>query len=435
MGRRLPVVTAADALIYIGGSWETKNATDVRRLFGLFSLGDGRMHKKGKIENFQDKLRQTNERLLLSAFNAHDDANRANEALVFLQEVLGQMPGGVIITDPATGEITLSNQKAQRLWPGCTSISDMARHFETTCFHTDGTLCRADELPLYRSIRARRRLASEQIRFRRGDGSSGTMSVDCTIVRNRNGDVIANVLTCEDMTDQQAAAEREQGVLLQLRELSAKLESAREEERTRIARELHDELGQSLTALHLDLTWLLKATRRDMAVVRPRIQAMIEATKQTILSMRQLASDLRPSILDNFGLIPAIEWQLSEFQKRTRIRARLHCEGDRAIDRESSTVVFRIVQEALTNVIRHAEATRVNVNLKIDDHFLMLEVNDNGRDIRSAEIACSESLGIVGMQERVKRLGGEFKIVPRSPRGTRLDVSIPLGVMEPIPND
>jgi len=150
--------------------------------------------------------------------------------------------------------------------------------------------------------------------------------------------------------------------------------------------------------------------------------------------MRQLASDLRPSILDNFGLIPAIEWQLSEFQKRTRIRARLQCEGDRAIDRESSTVVFRIVQEALTNVIRHAEATRVNVNLKIDDHSLMLEVNDNGRGIRSAEIACSESLGIVGMHERVKRLGGEFKIAPRSPRGTRLDVSIPLGLMERIPN-
>ena len=429
MGRRLPVVTAADALIYIGGSWETKPTQQTYVGCLVFSVGDGRMHKKGKIENFQDKLRQTNERLLLSAFNAQDDADRANEALVFLQEVLGQMPGGVIITDPATGEITLSNQKAQRLWPGCTSISDMARHFETTCFHTDGTLCRADELPLYRSIRAGRRLASEEIRFRRGDGSSGTMAVDCTIVRNRNGDVIANVLTCEDMTDQQAAAEREQRVLLQLRELSANLESAREEERTRIARELHDELGQSLTALHLDLTWLLKATRRDMAVVRPRIQAMIEATKQTILSMRQLASDLRPSILDNFGLIPAIEWQLSEFQKRTRIRARLHCEGDRAIDRESSTVVFRIVQEALTNVIRHAEATRVNVNLKIDDHFLMLEVNDNGRGIRSAEIGCSESLGIVGMQERVKRLGGEFKIVPRSPRGTRLDVSIPLGVM------
>jgi len=429
MGRRLPVVTAADALIYIGGSWETKPTQQTYVGCLVFSVGDGRMHKKGKIENFQDKLRQTNERLLLSAFNAQDDADRANEALVFLQEVLGQMPGGVIITDPATGEITLSNQKAQRLWPGCTSISDMARHFETTCFHTDGTLCRADELPLYRSIRAGRRLASEEIRFRRGDGSSGTMAVDCTIVRNRNGDVIANVLTCEDMTDQQAAAEREQRVLLQLRELSANLESAREEERTRIARELHDELGQSLTALHLDLTWLLKATRRDMAVVRPRIQAMIEATKQTILSMRQLASDLRPSILDNFGLIPAIEWQLSEFQKRTRIRARLHCEGDRAIDRESSTVVFRIVQEALTNVIRHAEATRVNVNLKIDDHFLMLEVNDNGRGIRSAEIGCSESLGIVGMQERVTRLGGEFKIVPRSPRGTRLDVSIPLGVM------
>src|SRR5689334_18734818 len=103
------------------------------------------MRKKGKIEHFQENLRQTNERLLLRALNAQDDADRANEALVLLQAVLDQMPGGVIITDPATGEITLSNETAQRLWPGCTSITDMARHFETTCFHVDGTLCRADE--------------------------------------------------------------------------------------------------------------------------------------------------------------------------------------------------------------------------------------------------------------------------------------------------
>jgi signal transduction histidine kinase len=384
------------------------------------------MKTKATIETFQEQLRQTNERLLLGAFNAQDSADRANEALVLLDAVLRQMPGGVMIVDPLTGKINLSNETARSLWPDCTCIADMARYFETNCFHGDGMPCTADELPFSHSMKTGRQVTREYIRFRRQDGSRGDMSIDSAVVRNTNGNIIAVVLTCEDITEQQAFAEREQAALFQLRELSAKLESAREEERTRIARELHDELGQSLTALQLDLAWLLKKMPRDRTAIRKRTESMIEATRQTILNVRQLASDLRPSILDNFGLIPAIEWQLSDFQKRTGIRAKLTCQGNPALDRERSTVVFRIVQEALTNVMRHAKATKVNVALTMDEHSLVLQVKDNGRGIHPAEVVCSNSLGIVGMHERVMRLGGEFKIGPCSPAGTQLDVSIPL---------
>jgi len=139
----------------------------------------------------------------------------------------------------------------------------------------------------------------------------------------------------------------------------------------------------------------------------------------------------RIAILDNFGVIPAIEWQLSDFQKRTGIRATLKCQGDRAIDRETSTVVFRIIQEALTNVIRHAQATKVNVKVKVDRRSLTLQVTDNGRGISKVEISGFASLGILGMHERVTRLGGEFKIGPRLPAGTQLDVFIPLGEESP----
>jgi signal transduction histidine kinase len=252
------------------------------------------------------------------------------------------------------------------------------------------------------------------------------MSIDATAVRSAGGEAIALVLTCEDVTEQHAIAEREQSFLLQMRDLSAKLETAREEERTRIALELHDQLGQSLTGLHLDLSLLLKDVRSDCAVTPERIESMIELTKQVIVDVRQIASDLRPSILDDLGLVPAIEWQLAEFQKRTGTRATLDCRGKRDIDRETATVVFRIVQEALTNIIRHAQATRVDVRVRLDNDRVSLRVTDNGRGIRASEIARPNSLGIVGMHERVIRLGGEFKIGPKSPKGTRLDVVVPV---------
>ena len=386
------------------------------------------MTTKPDTHNLQDHLRQANERLLLSAFNAQDDADRANASLALLEAVLRQMPNGVIIADPVSEGIVLSNEIAQSLWPDCVSVADMARYFESRCFHVDGGPCNSDELPLSRSMRSGEQIAREEVRFLRKDGSHGVMALGSGPVRDISGYVVSVVLTCEDVTEQNAIAEREQAALLQLRDLSAKLESAREEERTRIARELHDEMGQSLTALNFDLAWLLKQIPMQRKAVRKKIESMIEATKRTIANARQLASDLRPSILDTFGLVPAIEWQLSEFEQRTGISVNFECQGDRDVDRESSTVVFRIVQEALTNVMRHAHATEVDVRLTTDDHCLTLQLRDNGRGIRPAEIACLGSLGIVGMSERVIRLGGRFMIEPQSAGGTRLEVFIPLAV-------
>jgi len=384
------------------------------------------MGSHDEIKDSQSQLRRANERARLRAFNAQDHADKANEALLLLQAVLRQMPAGVIIADPTSGRITLSNAVAAQLWPGCTCIADMTRYLETHCFRADGTRCTGKELPLSRSIISDGPSRRVNIRFTRRDGSRGAMTIDAAAVRNTGGEVIALVLTCEDTTEQQATAEREQTVLLQLRELSAKLESAREEERTRIALELHDELGQSLTGLHLDLSRLSNEVASDRVVTQRRIESMIETTKQIILDVRRLASDLRPSILDNLGLVPAIEWQLAQFQKRTGMRVKLDYQGERDIDGGKASVIFRIVQEALTNVIRHAQATRVHVRLRFDNHRLSLQVTDNGRGIRASEIAHPGSLGIVGMHERVIRLGGKFKIGPKSPKGTQLDVVIPL---------
>jgi signal transduction histidine kinase len=212
----------------------------------------------------------------------------------------------------------------------------------------------------------------------------------------------------------------------QMRDLSARLEAVREEERTRVAREIHDELGQALTVLKLDLSWVQSKTR-GAAEIRKKMKSMIAHVDDTIERMRRISSELRPAILDDLGLIPAIEWQISEFRKHTRIRTEITSNADGlSLPMEASAAVFRVVQEALTNVMRHAEATRLRISLNLNGHALKISIEDNGRGIKRSEETHVKSLGIVGMKERIFRLGGEFNIFSEPGKGTRLDLIIPV---------
>jgi len=217
----------------------------------------------------------------------------------------------------------------------------------------------------------------------------------------------------------------------QLREFAARLESVREEERTRVAREIHDELGQALTILKLDLSWLQTQTPRSQSKPRKKIKAMMAHVDETINLVRKIASELRPSILDDLGLIPAIEWQLSEIQKRTGIRCTLRGTVEKQdLDPEKSAAVFRVVQEALTNVVRHAKAPAVQITLRAEHEDererLYISIVDNGKGITEAELSDAKSLGIVGMKERIARFGGELTITSRRGKGTRLDINLPI---------
>jgi PAS domain S-box-containing protein len=211
----------------------------------------------------------------------------------------------------------------------------------------------------------------------------------------------------------------------QLRDFAARLEAVREEERTRVAREIHDELGQALTALKLDLSWVQSKTRRA-AEIRKKMKAMMAHVDDTIERVRRISSELRPAILDDLGLIPAIEWQISQFRKRTGIRTQIVSNADGLqLPVDASAAVFRVVQEALTNVMRHANATRVGINLDRIDDALRISIADNGKGIRHSQETGLKSLGIVGMKERISRLGGNFNIVSEPGQGTRLDIVIP----------
>ena len=222
----------------------------------------------------------------------------------------------------------------------------------------------------------------------------------------------------------------------QLRALSARLSNIREEERTAIAREIHDSLGQLLTGLKLDVAWLHKrlATASANKVIGEAQEALLRKTEgmadlldNTIQTVRDLATQLRPGVLDTLGLTAAIEWQVQDFQKRTGIECEIWlCPEPKDLAKEKATALFRILQEILTNIIRHAEASRVVLHLLPAEGALLLSVADNGRGITTGNLRDAKSLGLLGMRERALMVGGEVNFEGAPDRGTTVTVKVPL---------
>jgi PAS domain S-box-containing protein len=212
----------------------------------------------------------------------------------------------------------------------------------------------------------------------------------------------------------------------QLRALSFHLQSVREEERTLIAREIHDELAQVLTALKMDCSWVDSRVPQSPEL-RQKLESMSQLIDQTVTTVHRISSQLRPGLLDNLGLIAAIEWQAQEFQERTGIECDLRLPADDLVlDEERATAIFRIFQETLTNVARHAQATRVKIKLIEKVGKLVLRVSDNGRGIPPEQITDPMSLGLIGIRERVYPWGGAVKIKGMRDRGTTVSVTLPL---------
>lgn len=211
-----------------------------------------------------------------------------------------------------------------------------------------------------------------------------------------------------------------------LRAFTAHIESVREDERTRLAREVHDELGQALTGLKMDLSWLEKRFPKEPEEAAGRMKSMFRLVDATIQSVRRISSALRPQVLDDVGLIGTLKWQAREFQVRTGIRCKVDLLAeDLALDQAQSTAAFRILQEALANVARHAGATRVDISLRVDtDHFI-LKIVDNGRGVSEAELRNPKSLGLLGIRERAFLLGGKVDIEGKGGKGTMVSLSIP----------
>jgi signal transduction histidine kinase len=216
----------------------------------------------------------------------------------------------------------------------------------------------------------------------------------------------------------------------QLHALAAHLDEVREEERAALARELHDQLGQMLTALRMDVAWVGKACTAQpeklLARGPERVQAMKQLLDEAVATVQRISSDLRPGPLHELGLVAALEWQLTEFQKRSGVVTTLAApEGEFAITERISIALYRALQEALTNVARHAQATEVRTTLRVSPQRISLEIRDNGKGIPVAATRDATSLGLIGMRERAGALGGEvlFRGIPGE--GTAVLVSLP----------
>jgi len=232
-------------------------------------------------------------------------------------------------------------------------------------------------------------------------------------------------LIASDLSETKRAEQELRTSSEQLRNLAARLVSVREEEQARISREVHDELGQALTAVKMDLAWLAGRLPRTNSEVLERIKSTRQLAARIIQSVRRISTELRPDVLD-LGLAAAVEWQAQEFQARSGIQCTVRLPSQEVHAPRASTALFRIFQETLTNVARHAKATRVEVVLQKQRDRLVLRIRDNGRGFDSANPALSKSLGLLGMRERAFILGGSVNISSAPGKGTTVTAWIPL---------
>ena len=271
--------------------------------------------------------------------------------------------------------------------------------------------------PLGAMASASQRLADGALETRIGDISGA----DELRRLARGFDEMAGALETR-MKLEQAAKRQLEASRKQLRELTGYLQDVREQERTRIARELHDDFGQGLTILKFDLSWLKKRLAADAPQIAEKLEAMGQVIDAALETMHSVTAELRPVILDDFGLSAAMEWQTDEFKKRTGIDSRIEIAPDLpAVSKNLSTALFRIFQEALTNIMRHAEATRVQVRLKVED----------GRGMTDAQIEDNRSFGLIGIRERLHPFGGTVRFSGRPGSGTQVSVLVPIEEEKP----
>jgi PAS domain S-box-containing protein len=361
------------------------------------------------------------------------DTGRITDANPFLQDLLGYSHGELL---------------GKRLWE-IGPFRDIAASRDAFRKLQRKKYIRYDNLPLETKGRRHRQVEFVSNVYR----VNGTKVIQCNIrditahnqaaealahasmeLENRVDERTAELLTAnrlmKKMLDEGKRAEEKLRISRErLRNLSGRLQSLLEEERTRISREIHDELGQTLTSMKLDLSLIRRSLVSDgLAEQSAKVHEIELAVNRIIRTVRKIATDLRPGILDELGVAAAIEWMAKDFQNRTGIRCKVTIRAvDKISDPVCTTAIFRIVQEALTNVMRHAAASQVNVRLEKKGDTLTLEVRDNGIGIMEGRLIGSKSFGLIGIRERVLLLGGEAVIRGKPGEGTMVRVTLPIG--------
>ena len=282
-----------------------------------------------------------------------------------------------------------------------------------------------DRDEMVRSITEHRGVRNQEVILRSKDGQELAMLWSAELFEFGGEECI--LFISRDISEIKRMEERLKHSEKQLRDLYKNQQDSREAERTRISREIHDDLGQELTGLKLEIAYLARKLSPDQTELVNKAVQMSKHIDVSIDSVKRISMDLRPALLDQLGLVAAIEWQVEDFQNRTGIPCKLTIDPDMIIrNKRLSTTIFRIFQETLTNIARHANATTVDVSLLKNDGKISLLVKDNGKGIAKDRITNPKSFGLIGMKERVSDWGGEINITSRKGTGTTVKVNIPL---------
>jgi PAS domain S-box-containing protein len=374
-------------------------------------------NEQGKIIGWVSVVRDITER------KGAEDALRNREGL--LHKIFDILPVGLWIADK-DGQLLRGNPAGVKIWGAEPKVGPL----EYGVFKGRRLPSREEVAPddwaLVHTIKDKVTIVDELLEIDAFDGQKKMILNYTAPVLDAQGNVQGAIVVNQDITERKHAEAELVQSHEQLRALASYWQNSIEDERAYIAREIHDEFGQSMTALKMDLVWLANHLPEGDEKV-DRIRGMTSLVDESVALMRRIATDLRPGLLDDLGLNAALEWQSQEFSKRSGIPCKLKLpKGDLDLDPAMSTSLFRIFQETLTNINRHAQATRVNASLNRNKQTLVLTVRDNGRGITEGELTNPRSLGLLGLRERAAQWGGETTLRGTTGKGTTVTVRIPL---------
>jgi len=380
------------------GEWATA------RLVPITIGGDVVRHVMLIVTDITEKKNFEEQQLLISSIvNSSDDA---------------------IISKTLDGQITSWNHGAEKIL-GYTAEEIIGHNIKIIV----PPILLAEQKEILKNLASGKSVNHFETKRIRKDGQLINVSLTISPILNSNGQIVGASKVLRDVTDRVNAEKEIKDTSERLRQLTGHLLNVREEERIRIGREIHDELGQQITAMKMNVAWIDKKTPEENQLLKSELKNLLTLLNGSNLSIRRILNELRPAILDEYGLLEAIEWHANNFMQTSGIPIEISTtETHPKVPEEISVCIFRVFQESLTNILKHAEAKQVFVYLQISKDSIVLSVIDDGNGFNAGKINQKKSFGILGMTERVKILNGTFELITAPKHGTKIIVTIPLKI-------